>query len=67
MLSCLFLIAVAIFSFQQVLAQVGPHISVPEYNATVTPGDHITIEYTYQNMGTGNYTLGKLSRKTENP
>lgn len=50
-----------------VSAQVGPSIKTPEYNSTVTPGDHITIEYEYQNMGTGNYTLGKsLHEKTEN-
>lgn len=50
-----------------VSAQVGPSIKTPEYNSTVTPGDHITIEYEYQNMGTGNYTLGKsLHEKNEN-
>ncbi|CDS10161.1 hypothetical protein LRAMOSA02838 [Lichtheimia ramosa] len=57
MLSYLLLIALTILSFQPAFAQVGPHITVPEYNATVTPGDHITIEYTYQNMGTGNYSI----------
>ncbi|KAJ8663338.1 hypothetical protein O0I10_000577 [Lichtheimia ornata] len=40
-----------------VSAQVGPDIKTPEYNATVTPGDHITIEYEYSNVGTGNYTV----------
>ncbi|KAI7882046.1 hypothetical protein K492DRAFT_236262 [Lichtheimia hyalospora FSU 10163] len=40
-----------------VSAQVGPSIKTPEYNATVTPGDDITIEFEYSNVGTGNYTL----------
>ena len=52
--------------FACVSAQVGPAIKTPEYNATVTPGDDITIEFEYSNVGTGNYTLGKLYRKTEN-
>ncbi|KAI9491594.1 hypothetical protein BDB00DRAFT_874157 [Zychaea mexicana] len=38
-------------------AQVGPDVKTPEFNATVTPGDRITIEYEYQNVGTGNYTV----------
>lgn len=40
-----------------VSAQVGPDIKTPEYNSTVTPGDDITIEYEYSNVGTGNYTV----------
>lgn len=42
---------------QNVLAQVGPEITNPPYNATVQAGDTVTINYEYQNMGTGNYTV----------
>lgn len=49
--------AVLLFLFIQVsLAQVGPKIISPEYNATIKAGDTVKIEYEYQNMGTGNYT-----------
>lgn len=42
---------------QRVGAQVGPDISNPPYNGTVTPGDHVEIDFQYQNVGTGNYTV----------
>ncbi|KAI9278508.1 hypothetical protein BDA99DRAFT_492322 [Phascolomyces articulosus] len=51
------LLIVVSFCHHAALAQVGPKVTSPEFNATVTPGDKITIAYEYQNVGTGNYTL----------
>ncbi|KAI8341648.1 hypothetical protein BC941DRAFT_414095 [Chlamydoabsidia padenii] len=47
-LSCIMLI----FS-NPAQAQVGPQIISPVNNATVNPGDKLTIKFAYQNMGTG--------------
>ncbi|KAI9319006.1 hypothetical protein BX666DRAFT_1922202 [Dichotomocladium elegans] len=38
-------------------AQMGPEITNPPYNGTVSPNEKVTIEYFYENMGTGNYTI----------
>ena len=54
----LFIIMALVFALaNQTAAQLGPTVIKPEFNSTVTPGDKITIEYDYQNMGTGDYTV----------
>ncbi|KAI7854730.1 hypothetical protein BDC45DRAFT_507970 [Circinella umbellata] len=55
--SFIFAILLIVVSCHHAWAQVGPTVKTPEFNSTVTPGDHITIEYEYQNVGTGNYSL----------
>ncbi|ORX61410.1 hypothetical protein DM01DRAFT_1342406 [Hesseltinella vesiculosa] len=39
------------------LAQLGPDITSPANNATVDPGKKVTIDFQYQNLGTGTYTV----------
>ncbi|KAI7904492.1 uncharacterized protein BX663DRAFT_502576 [Cokeromyces recurvatus] len=39
------------------LAQLGTEINLPLTNSTVKPGEVVKIDYTYQNMGNGVYTV----------
>ncbi|KAI9005824.1 hypothetical protein CLU79DRAFT_780909 [Phycomyces nitens] len=41
----------------RVAAQVGPTITFPPENGTITAGETLEIKYTYPNMGTGNYSV----------
>lgn len=43
--------------FYQCSAQLGTAITYPISNDTVTPGQKIDIQYHYQNMGNGSYTV----------
>lgn len=52
-----FLFAFLVSVISLVTAQVGPQITSPEYNGTITPGETLSIQYNYQNMGNGNYTV----------
>lgn len=38
-------------------AQLGTQINSPAYNSTIKPGDKIDIQFGYQNMGSGIYTV----------
>lgn len=53
---CLSLLFLAI-AIRGVVGQVGPSITNPPYNGTIKGGDTVKIEYSYENMGTGNYTV----------
>ncbi|KAI8141853.1 hypothetical protein BJV82DRAFT_165016 [Fennellomyces sp. T-0311] len=54
----LLLIMALVFALANPAAsQLGPAVIKPEYNSTVNPGEKITIEYEYQNMGTGDYVV----------
>jgi hypothetical protein len=39
------------------LAQLGTEINSPLSNSTIKPGDKIEIDFGYQNMGTGTYSI----------
>ncbi|KAI8069183.1 hypothetical protein BC940DRAFT_298085 [Gongronella butleri] len=38
-------------------AQVGPTIFSPAENSTIAPNSNLNIDFQYQNLGAGNYTL----------
>lgn len=38
-------------------AQLGTQINTPAWNSTIKPGDKIDIQFGYQNMGSGTYTV----------
>ncbi|KAI9469123.1 MAG: hypothetical protein EXX96DRAFT_590519 [Benjaminiella poitrasii] len=38
-------------------AQLGTEINSPVTNSTIEPGEKVKIEYSYQNMGSGDYTV----------
>ncbi|KAG0165938.1 hypothetical protein DFQ28_008236 [Apophysomyces sp. BC1034] len=49
------LLLVIAFASRNVSGQVGPNITSPEQNATIVAGQNLKIEYTYDNLGTGEY------------